>query len=202
MLKLSAQLIAIVMSEDLIDNAGSKEHSADISYKNGMSFSGMTRFFGVALLIVGFSALVSGSIAGFVIGLVLIGGGGFICTSSYGTDISTSTNHAREYHQIFYIKTGKWKTIAPYSDLCVIKIGKTAKRTDLTGANSTGLDKSKNEVYLMTYDHRKRFLVKVCNTVREANEESEFLADALDKKVAAFNPKISEATQARLRQRR
>lgn len=190
------------MNDELLDNDQTNLHTAEISFKNGRSFSGMVRFFGVALMLVGCSAIMSLSIGGIFIGLIIFGGGGFLFTSTYGTDICNRTNHVREYHEIFFIKTGKWKSAAPYSDICIIKLGKTAIRSDLAGTNSTGIDVSKSEVYLMTYDHRKRFLLKVCNSAKEAVKEAEFLADILDKKMTVFNPQISEATKARLRHRR
>jgi hypothetical protein len=193
---------ATVMNDDLLDSNHIRDHTADVTFKNGKSFSSMTRFFGAAILIVGLGLLLAGSVSGFILGLILIGGGGFIFTSTYGTDISTSTNYIREYHQIFFVKTGKWKTSAPYSDICIIKISKTAIRSDLAGANSMGIDISKNEIYLMTHDHRKRFLLKICKTSKEAAKEAKQLADVLDKKLAVFSPALSAVTQARLQQRR
>ena len=159
--KLLVPLSANVMNDELLDNDTITNHTIDITYRNGMSFVGMTRFTAGAFLIIGFSVLFTG-LGGFFLGLLMIGGGGFVVTSNYGTDICLSTKYVREYHQVFFIKTGKWRTSAPYTDICITKIGKSATKSDITGANSTNIDVSRNEVYLMTSDHRKRFLLKAC----------------------------------------
>ncbi|MEO9531912.1 MAG: hypothetical protein ABJG68_15835 [Crocinitomicaceae bacterium] len=190
------------MSDELIDNGSISEHTVDLTYKNGLSFTGNTRLLGFIVILMGPIAIFTGDVAGLVIGPVLVLGGGFVLTSQYGTDICLSNKYVREYNKVFFIKTGKWRTTAPYTDICITKIGKTQTRADMTGAVSTEIDVSKNEVYLFTSDHRKRFLLKVCKSAKEAAKIADELAEKLDKKVAIFSPKLSSATKARLQRRR
>jgi hypothetical protein len=189
------------MNEELLDNEEISNHSSDIQIKNGSSFS--FRIKGLAILIL-FMGVLTTSVGGFtsVIGLALIFAAIFIITSRYGVDISLSTNYVREYHKRFFIKKGKWLPLAAYSDICILKIRKTRTTSDITGVASTKLDASKNEVYLMTYDHRRRFLLKICKSQKEAIAFAEEMCETLEKKLSIYNPKISQKTQQRLRFRK
>ena len=97
------------MSDELIDNGSISEHTVDLTYKNGLSFTGNTRLLGFIVILMGPIAIFTGDVAGLVIGPVLVLGGGFVLTSQYGTDICLSNKYVREYNKVFFIKTGKWR---------------------------------------------------------------------------------------------
>ena len=190
------------MSEELLDDKGITAHQADIEIKNGFSFTLNLRIAASVFAVVGFAAILSGG-PGFVIGPPILLGCLFLLTSRHGTEISLETNYVREYNEKFFIfKTGKWLPISAFSDICILKLGKTRAPSDITGAVSSKFDASKNEVYLMTHDHRKRFLLKICDSLHDATEFAEEMAEKLDKKISKFNPQISSKTQERLRTRK
>ncbi|MCB9222883.1 MAG: hypothetical protein H6582_01795 [Crocinitomicaceae bacterium] len=191
------------MSEqEIIDNSEISDHTADITYNNGFSFSFMPRILAVIFLLMGITMLLSGGI-GYYMGSVATFVSLFALTSTHGVDVCLSSKYVREYHKrFFFFKTGKWKSTYTYPDICVLKLGKSSTISDLTGGVTTTLDASMNEVFLMSANHRKRIFVKTCKSLKEAVEIAEFLAEKLDKKVAPFNPEISEKTKERLRYRR
>lgn len=147
------------MTEDLLDNESITNHEAEITLDHGPSFTPRMRMFAIIFLIGALGMYASGG-AGYIIGTGLLLGGIFVISSRHGTQISLKTNYVRAYHDRFFVKSGKWLPIAAFSDICILKISKTLTTSDLTGAVSTSMDVSKNEVFLMTHDHRKRFLLK------------------------------------------
>ncbi|UKN01799.1 hypothetical protein K6119_18925 [Paracrocinitomix mangrovi] len=191
------------MNQELLDSDGIKNHHSDIEIENGASFSPRLQLLAGALALMGLVATLSFEPQGLVLGPLFLIGGIFVLTSRHGVDISLETHYVREYHKRFlFIKSGKWIPMAAFSDICILKLGKTKVTSDLTGSVTTHLDASKNEVYLMTFDHRKRFLLKICKSQKEAVQFAEEMAEKLDKKFTTFNPKISAETQAKLRYRR
>jgi hypothetical protein len=189
------------MQNETLDGYAKTDHQPELSISNGRSFDSKIVFAAVVAIILSIPMLISGG-PGYVIGPVLFFGGLFVLTSSYGTDMSFTTNYARQYNKLFGFKSGKWLPISAFTDIVILKISRSQKASDITGAVSTDIDISKNEVYLMTYDHRKRFLLKVCKSYQEALQFSEEMSKKLDKKVAVFNPQVSEKTKQRLQRRR
>lgn len=184
-------------NDQLVDNDHISNSKADISISNGFSFGPATRFLAGILGVFGVVAVLTGG-PGLFIGPVLILMSLFALTSKFGTEISLSNNYIREYGSAFGIKSGKWESSLLMPDLCVLKIGKTQSvANSRTGGIATDLDVSKNEVYLLSANHRKKILVKVCNSKAEGLKFAQELAQKMGKTVAEFNPKISEQTKAR-----
>lgn len=99
---------------------------------------------------------------------------------------------------MFGIKSGKWESSLLLPDLCVLKIGKTQSvANSRTGGIGTDMDVSKNEVYLLSANHRKKILIKTCDSKAKAVAFAEDLAQKMGKNFVEFNPKISEQTKAR-----
>jgi hypothetical protein len=190
------------MDSEILDDKGLDQQTVDITFKNGGSFSPLTRVVSIIFLLIGLGMLASGEIFGFIIGPAIIFGAGFIITSNFGTDVCVSSKYVREYHERFFIKSGKWVPTNLLTDICVIKVGKNATRSDMTGSVSTEIDISKNEIVLLSANHRKRILLRTCNSSQEAAEKAVEIAEILDKKFTKFNPQISKKTQERLRHRR
>lgn len=186
---------------ELLDNEKLTNHQSDLTFSNGWSFSFNVRLLSVVFFFIGIVMIGSGG-PGYVIGPPLILGAGFLFSSRYGTQVCYSTGYIREYHEYFGIKTGKWVSTVMLPDICILKIGKSKTHSDITGAVSTTLDASKNEVYLMSSNHRKRMLICVCKSLEEAAKVSETLAQNLGKNLAQFNPQISKQTMERKRRSR
>ena len=148
------------MTDELIDNSQITGHQADIVIDNGYSFTSRLRIAASLFGILSVLMIFSGG-PGIIIGPLIFLGCSFLLTSKHGVDISLKTGYVREFGEKFFVfKSGKWLPLAAYSDICILKLGKTRRHSDITGGVSTDIDASKNEVYLMTYDHRKRFLLK------------------------------------------
>lgn len=190
------------MSEEVLDDSSISSHKADITFFGGSTFTGYSQLAAVALMIVGLAMITTFSPAGLILGPILTFGALFGITSSYGTDICTKTKYVREYHQRFFIKTGKWVPTHLFADICILKLGKTARRSDITGTVSNDIDVSKNEVYLMSANHRARFLIKTCKSLKEAEQIATQMSELFNKPIKPFNPQISQATQERKRLRR
>lgn len=186
---------------DLIDNESITNHSADITVKNGFSFSSITRTLGVCLLVLSLLAISSGG-GGLIIGSVIFLASLFAITSTHGVEISLSTNYIREYSSAFGIKSGKWQSTLLLPDICILTIGKTVTMPGgsmamgtMVGASNIELDATKTEVYLMSANHRKRVLIKICKSKREADSFAQELAQKMNKRLAVFNPQISEQSK-------
>ncbi|MEX1000874.1 MAG: hypothetical protein WDZ35_02035 [Crocinitomicaceae bacterium] len=188
-------------NDELLDNDPISKHTVDISYNNGHTFGVSPRVFAGIFTLFGLLMILSGG-AGFFVGPLVLLIGLFVLTSIVGTDICYRTKYVREYHKRFFIKTGKWKSTQTYPDLCILKLGKSKRQSDMSSAVSTDIDISKNEVYLMTANHRKRILIRTCDNLAQAKETAELLAEKLGKSIQPFRPAITQKTQERLRFRK
>ncbi len=183
--------------DQLVDNDHISNSKADISISNGFSFGPATRFVSALLAVFGVFALLTGG-PGLFVGPVITLMALFALTSKFGTEISLANNYIREYGSVFGIKSGKWESSLMLPDLCVLKIGKTQSvANSRTGGIGTDMDVSKNEVYLLSANHRKKILIKTCDSKAKAVAFAEDLAQKMGKNFVEFNPKISEQTKAR-----
>ncbi|MBI3133233.1 MAG: hypothetical protein HYZ14_01025 [Bacteroidetes bacterium] len=184
-------------NDQLVDNDHITNSTADIRISNGFSFGPATRLVAGVMVVLGAFALLSGG-AGFFLGPIILLAALFALTSKFGTEISLSNNYIKEYSVAFGIRSGKWQSTLMLPDLCVIKLGKTrGVANTYTGGIGTEVDASKNEVYLLSANHRKKVLMKVCNSKKEAENFARDLAQKMGKNYVPFNPKISEQTKAR-----
>jgi len=184
-------------NDQLVDNDHISNSKADISISNGFSFGPATRFLAGILAAFGLLAVLTGG-PGLFVGPVICLMSFFALTSKFGTEISLSNNYIREYGSVFGIKSGKWESSLLLPDLCVLKIGKTQSvANSRTGGLGTDMDVSKNEVYFLSANHRKKILIKVCNSKAEALNFAQDLAQKMGKNLAEFNPKISDQSKAR-----
>ena len=132
-------------------------------------------------------------------GLFLVFGAAYMISSQFGTQVSIDNNQVREYHSRFFLKTGKWYDLKLFPDITILKISRSMTVTDRLGASHATFDTSKNEVYLLSANHRKKILLKICNSYADAEKNANELAKLLDKKIVQFNPKISKSTKDRKR---
>lgn len=187
------------MSEDdkIIDGDSITNSKADLTIPNGYSFGPATRMTAIGLLIFGCFAFYMGG-GGYFIGPTIIVASLFALTAKHGTEISYSNNYIREYSVSFGFKTGKWIPTIMLPDITVLKLGKKAGVASFrTGGIALERDASVNEVYLLSANHRKRILVKVCQSQKEGVEFAKELAQKMGKNFVAFNPPVSEKSKAR-----
>lgn len=189
-------------NDSLVDENPAIHSTADITIDNGYNFGPATRATAWAFLAFGVFAIYMGG-GGIFIGIFTILAGFFALTSKNGTQVCLSNGYIREYSAVLGLKTGKWQTTAALPDITVMKLGKKRETAGfipgLPGMPTVGMemDASVNEVYLLSADHRKRVLLKVCNSAKEGFEFAKDLALKMGKNVVEFNPKISEVTLAR-----
>jgi len=187
----------MIENDKIIDGDSITNSKADISISNGFSFGPATRAMAVAMLILGFFAFFMGG-GGYFIGATIIMASLFALTAKHGTEISFSNNYIREYSWSFGFKTGKWIPTIMLPDITVMKLGKKAGIVGIrTGGITMERDVSVNEVYLLSANHRKRILVKVCQSQKEGVEFAKEIAQKMGKNFVAFNPPVSEKTKAR-----
>jgi hypothetical protein len=174
---------------------------ADITVDNGFNFGPATRTGAWLFAAFGLYGIYMGG-GGIFFGVFLLLAAIFALTSKHGVQISLSNNYIREYSSVFGIKSGKWKSTLGLTDITVIKLGKKIRMGNFlpavvaTPVGSIEIDASVNEVYLLTADHRKRILVKVCKSAKEGFEFAKEISSRMGKNLVNFNPKISEATKA------
>jgi hypothetical protein len=184
-------------TDTLVDNDHITNSKADISIDNGFSFGPATRIVAVALIIFGVLALLSGG-PGFFLGPLVLLAALFAVTSKHGVEISFSNNYMREYGQALGIKTGKWMSTITLPDIAVLRLAKRQGVVNpATGGMAMDRDVSANEVYILSANHRKKVLLKVCKSKNEAEEFAKMLAGKMGKNFVPFNPVVSESTKAR-----
>ena len=187
--------IAQMDKDNLIDSDNITKFNPDIVIKNGFSFGPVTRLVSGVLIVFGALAIISGG-GGYFLGPIICLAALF--ASSYGAEISLSNNYIREYTSTFGFKTGKWVSTIGLPDIAVMKLGKTRGVANIrTGGTAFEVDASANEVYLLSANHRKRVLVKVCQSRSDGVEFATQLAKQMGKNFVPFNPSVSEKSKAR-----
>jgi len=190
------------MKEDSLVAGHGSNSKADLTIDNGFSFGPATRAAAWAFIAFGIMAIYWGG-GGIFFGVLVSLAGIFALTSKHGTQVSFSNNYIREYSVVFGVKSGKWKSTIALPDLTVMKLGRKREVGNFipsmpgsTLATGFEMDATVNEIYLLTADHRKRVLIKVCKSTKEAFAFAKDLAAKMEKNLVSFNPKISEASKA------
>ncbi len=181
-----------IQGEDILD------HHPDIQFDNGYSFSWGIRMVGLVGAVFGLVIMFFGGFA-LVLGPIFIIAGGFAATSWVGTEICYEECSIRDFHSVFKYRTGEWISTDYFTDVCILKLGKKQSGEDALGTEVNKVDMSKCEVYLMTYDHRKRVLVKSCDDMIESVKIAELICNKLDKNLVKFNPKRITPSENRRR---
>ena len=184
----------------VINNEHINSSTADLTIDNGYSFGPVTRTAAWAFMAFGVLAMYFGG-GGIFFGILVTLAGLFALTSKHGTQLCFSNNCMREYGAFFGIKTGKWFPTHGLPDITVMKLGRkreVAIMIPVVGNVSPGfeMDATVNEVYLLSSNHRKRVLIKVCKSSKEGFAFAKDLAEKMGKKLVEFNPQISEASKA------
>jgi hypothetical protein len=162
------------------------------SNKIGFSFAMPVVVIGVAIILFAFAMI---SINPFL-GIGFILAGGFMSTSSYGTQIDLENKKFREYGSAFGIKNGKWNSldVLPFLSLMKSRSGYTVYSR--TNRSSTDVDDF-YEVCLLTQNHRKKIVVQKFSYKKDATEFLNKLSTTLNKPIVEFNPEISQKTKNR-----
>lgn len=142
--------------------------------------------FGIAILYLGGFAL--------ILGPIFMLTGTFAATTWVGTEICFETRTIRDFHSVFFRKSGKWISTDYFTDICILKLGKKQSGEDALGAEVNKIDMSRCEVFLMTQDHHKRQVIKICESMEEAVQIAEFIGEKFGKPLVRFNPRISNKT--------
>ena len=167
-----------------------------IKYKLGFSFAPPIVIVGVIVSIAG----VLTAIEGPLLGILLIIAGGFIWSSTYGSQIDPTNIRFREYGSVFGIKSGKWRPLdeAPFITVMKGREGMTVySRSNLS---TTSID-DRFEVCLLSNTHRSKTVIMKFENEDQAAEYAKAIALKLDKEIVQYSPKISEKTRSRSKRR-
>jgi hypothetical protein len=189
------------MDSEVLDNKGLLNHTVDLTFINGPSFSNPTRIGALVVLVISVVTAFNGFPYIFIgIGLGL--GMAFIVSSSGGTDICLETKYVREYHKRLFLKSGKWRSTFTFTDISIISRGKAVKLSDMGGSTIQSSEEKKVQVVLLIPNHRQSILIKECDNLSKGIELMKEISEKMDKKVMNYHPQISMKTQERLRYRR
>lgn len=86
-----------------------------------------------------------------------------------GTEIDTSRSRIREYGSVLGVRWGKWTSVTPFQAIVLLsqrRVGTMYSR------GQVALDQAEQnyDVTLVDATHRRKFLLKACDTVGEARE--------------------------------
>lgn len=152
---------------------------------NVKPISGFKKFFGIAILIFGFSVFVINNIGG---GIILIGIGVHLIHTE-GTQINLENKTYRNIISFLGIHMGKWKSIPNFE---YVSIFKTTERTRFqVTAASTILSEEVIELNLF-YDKNKHINFYKTDTVSDAYEVANHFKQALDIRILDTTKSPSE----------
>ena len=117
-------------------------------------------------------------------------------TSQFGAEFSADLKQLSHFSLLLGLKKrGNYTDLEFYTDLVIIKLGRSQAVSSFYTGRAVSFDDSKHEIYLMTPDHRHRTLVKVCKSKADAIDSAYILSKKLNRKLVEFNPRISEKSK-------
>lgn len=117
-------------------------------------------------------------------------------TSQFGTEFSEDLKSICHFSLLLgFKKKSSFTDLKTYTDLVIIKLGRSRGVNSFYTGRSISFDDSHHEIYVMTPNHRNRILVKVCQNKAEATDIAKVLSEKLNRKLVDFNPLISEKSQ-------
>ena len=125
---------------------------------------------------------------GLALSIVLIGLPILAMSIYYvGTEIDTSRSRIREYGSVLGIRWGKWTSITPYKAIVLLsqrRVGTMYSR------GQVALDQTEQnfDVTLVDETHRKKFLLRACDTVSEARALAEQVSDLTGLPIERYAP--------------
>ncbi|MBX2979804.1 MAG: hypothetical protein KF905_10950 [Flavobacteriales bacterium] len=130
---------------------------------------------------------------GLIFSIVLIGLA-ILAMAIYhvGTEINLEHTRIREYGSLFGLRRGKWKPLAPFS--AIVILGKRRVST-MYSRGQVALDQVErnHDVTLVDATHRKKFLLKACDSIEEARVLAEQVATFTGFPIERYAPRrISE----------
>lgn len=172
------------LDETLVKNPKPEE-----SHSLGFAFGLPAQIIGAVLTFMGLLALSSLSPAGFLFGPIVLLGGLFLLTSSYGTQIDYQNKYIREYGSFIGIKRGKWKNLDKYPYVTVLSANVSRKSSDITGLASVVETKEAYGIYFLSKTHYNRILLKrVKGDFSDAKEEAKKIEEKTGKPLVKFSP--------------
>lgn len=131
---------------------------------------------------------VGGVFSIFLIGLPILA----MAIYRVGTEIDTERTRLREYGSLFGLRRGKWQASTPFK--AIVILGKHRTGT-MYSQGQVALDQAErnHDVTLVDTTHRKKFLLKACNSVAEARSLAEQVATFTGLPVERYAPqRLSE----------
>lgn len=172
-----------------LDETLVKKPKPEESHSLGFAFGIPAQIIGAVLTLIGLLALISLTPAGFLFGPVVLFGGLFLLTSSYGTQIDYQNQYIREYGSFVGIKRGKWKNLDKYPYITVLTANVSRKSSDVTGLVSVVDTKEAYGIYFLSKTHFNRILFKrVKGDFADAKEEAKKIEEKTGKPLVKFSP--------------
>lgn len=158
-----------------------------ISISNGPYFPKVAIYGGYVAILIGMLSLAESSLLGFVFILIGI----YLSFTYHGIDIEIASDKYRNYVSYIGIKVASaWKSLNPYSDLCILKTRESSARYSMSNQSNTSSE-SYFDIFLLNSSHRKKIFVERFSDLESAKEKAMMLANESNKKYTKYNPKGS-----------
>ncbi|MBL8001139.1 MAG: hypothetical protein JNL05_04175 [Flavobacteriales bacterium] len=130
------------------------------------------------------------------IGILIVLLCGAALTYSGGVEIDPAAQRLREYGGILGIRRGSWKSLTPFKHVAVLAVRRSGTVQGRAGG-STDLSGSNHDVVLLDAEHRKRFLIRACDTPHEARVLVDELVTGLGLTLVTYSPPAPAYRQRR-----
>ena len=171
----------------------------------GASFTKSFKIAGFVVIIIGLLIIIFNLTPkfsfNFLIGIPFIIGGLIVNFTYYGIEIKKDINKYRKFTEILGFTFGKFKNI---SDYIFISIMKAQHGYKIYGASNISISvlKQKYDVCFFNKTFKKKIVIKILDTEKEAIEYAKILAIKTGLEFSKYNPPISNATMNRRTQRK
>jgi hypothetical protein len=140
---------------------------------------------GYALLGVGVLFLLAGS---FLLGPILVIVGGFFSFTFSGVKLDIANKEAQHYTSFYGWKKGNWVGLKSYPFVSILKSRIGFRANNFNAAPMEFSGEELFDIYLLSSDHRERFLIKSEKTEAIAKQSAKELGQKLGVEYANYNP--------------
>ncbi len=163
-----------------------------ITYPCGMVFQTGIILAGWTFIAAGTYAIIYGSSASVILGIILIIAGLFTALSKQGTDIHPAEGKFREFTKIFgLIKIGSWQRIDAFQNIGAFSY--TVEEGIYSQSNRKNILKNeRHEVYIFGNNLRDRKLIFRAKNQQQAIESAKFLSESCGWKLQDIKSKNRE----------
>lgn len=179
----SFSLTNLVLANTNNEHVNSNLMKQYLDLKNNYFFPAFSRILGCIIAIIGIIGLFTKGFETFILSIVGIG----LIFTRMGVLIDKENDRLKEYTQIYWLKTGKWKPLKNYPYLTVLEITERSSMFSQSNVESSSREMV-FRITLLNHNHYEKILLKQFKNKEKAHIEVLRIANELNVEKTIYSP--------------